>query len=339
MLTQRMLVFLFFTTGLYSCKQKPPPPQHDSIYYTQKIRPFTDAIAKDSTKGDSWYNRGLALHQLKMDSLALVDLYRAAKIDTSKAVYASTIGEILFEHKDVDGAVQWLLKALRHDPDDVKAHLKMGKLMLFTKDYKMAIAEVNKVLRKDPYNPEGYFIKGMVYKELKDTSKAISSFQTVINVAPDYRDAAIQLGMIYCAKGSKLGPQYLMNAFKMDTSNVFPLYARGMYFQHQNDFERAKEEYKNCVLRDPQYSDAIFATGFVLLQQDSFEKARRQFDLVTKTSPTNAVAYYNRGLCSELIGDKAAAAADYNQALTFDKDYNTAKEGLKRVEEGITNSK
>ncbi|MEO6833322.1 MAG: tetratricopeptide repeat protein [Chitinophagaceae bacterium] len=330
-MTQRILVFLLLAASLYSCKQKPPPPQQESIYFSQKIKPFTDAITKDSTKGDAWYNRGIMLHRLKMDSLALIDFYRAAAIDTNKAVYASTIGDLLFEHKDVDASIQWLMKALRHDPDDVKAHLKLAKMMLFSKEYKIAIGEVNKVLRKDPYNAEGYFLKGMVYKEMKDTAKAISSFQTVINVAPDYRDATIQLGMIYCAKGSKLGPEYLMSAFRMDTSNVLPLYARGMYFQQQKDYERAKEEYKSCVLRDPQYSDAIFATGFILLQQDSFEKARRQFDLVTKVAPTNAVAYYNRGLCSELMNDKVAAAADYKQALTFDPNYTTAKEGLKRV--------
>lgn len=328
---QRILVLAMLGCILFSCKDQPAPVQQESIYLSAKIRPFTEAIAKDSTNGDTWYNRGIALHRLKMDSLALQDFYRAAAIDTTKAVYASTIGDLLFEHKDVDASIQWLMRALRHDPDDVKAHLKMAKLMLFSKEYNVAIGEVNKVLRKDPYNPEGYFLKGMVYKEMKDTAKAISSFQTVINVAPDYREAAIQLGMIYCAKGSNLGPQYLLNAFKLDTANVFPLYARGMYYQGKKDYERAKEEYKECVLHDPQYSDAIFATGYILLQQDSFERARRQFDLVTKITPTNAVAYYNRGLCSELMEDKNSAAKDYQQALTFDSGYTSAKEGLKRL--------
>jgi Flp pilus assembly protein TadD len=71
--------------------------------------------------------------------------------------------------------------------------------------------------------------------------------------------------------------------------------------------------------------------GFVLLQQDSLEKARRQFDHVTRIEPTNARAYYNRGLCSEMMGDKDAAAADYRQALDFDNHYATAQEGLQRV--------
>jgi tetratricopeptide (TPR) repeat protein len=207
----------------------------------------------------------------------------------------------------------------------------MAKLMLFTKEYGKAFNEINTVLRQDAFNPEGYFLKGLVYKDMKDTNKAISSFQTVINVAPDYREAAIQLGLLYNMRHDPLGVQYLENAFKLDTSDVFPLYAKGMYFQDTKQYEAAKAQYTRCILHDTQYADAYFSMGYVLLQQDSLEKARRQFDHVTRINPTSSSAYYNRGLCSELMNDKASAIADYEQALTFDKNNATAKEGIRRL--------
>lgn len=302
-----------------------------SILLSPSIRPLTDAIQADTTQANAWFNRGLALHRMGRDSLALQDWYHAARLDTNRAEFASAIGDLLFEHKDVNGSLVWLQRALRHDPEDPRAQLKIAKLMLFTKDYEQAFKAINTVLRRDAFNPEGYYLKGMIYKELKDTAKAISSFQTALNVAPDYRDAAIQLGQVYCQRGDPLGLEYYESAFKMDTANVFPLYARGMYFQEKGDYEAAKEEYKRCILHNMQYADAYFAAGFILLQQDSFEKARRQFDHVTRIAPTDARAYYNRGLCSELMGDKDAAAADYRQALTFDTHYATAQEGLERV--------
>ena len=317
---------------LVSCKGgRSSSSETHAVLIQPSIKPLTEAIAADTTKADAWYRRALALHRIKEDSLALEDLYRAASIDTTKAEYASAIGDLLFEHKDVAGSVKWLQRALRHNPDDPKAHLKVAKLMLFAKDYPTAFSEINIVLRQDAYNPEGYYLKGLVYKELKDTSKAISSFRTALNVAPDYRDAAIQLGLLHSEQGEPLALQYLENAFKMDTSDVFPLYARGQYFQKRGDPEAAKAEYSRCISNNTQYADAYFATGYILLQQDSLEKARRQFDLVTRMEPTNAAAYYNRGLCAELLNDPTAAAADYRQALTFDKDYKTAAEGLKRV--------
>jgi len=323
---------LLLACASMSCRQhSASSAESNPILNQPSIKPLTEAIAADTTKADAWFKRGLALQRLQEDSLALDDFYRAARMDTTKAEYASTIGDLLFEHKDVSGSVKWLKRALRHNPSDPKAHLKVAKLMLFSKDYPSAFKEINIVLRQDTYNPEGYFLKGLVYKELKDTGKAISSFQTVINVAPDYREAAIQLGLLYTQRRDPLGLQYLENAFKLDTTDVFPLYAKGLYYQQREEYEAAKAQYSRCILHDPQYADAFFANGYILLQQDSLEKARRQFDIVTRIAPTNAAAYYNRGLCSELMDDKTAAATDYRQALTFDKNYKTAAEGLKRV--------
>ncbi len=330
---QSAFLMLLLTAGLMACNRhrKPAPDAAQSIYYSQAIRPFTQKIQADTSKAEAWFNRGAALHKMGKDSLALQDWYHAARLDSNRADFASAIGDLLFEHKDINASVGWLQRALRHNPEDPKAQLKIAKMMLFTKDYEQAFTAINTALRKDAFNPEGYYLKGMVYKELKDTAKAISSFQTALNVKPDYRDAAIQLGQIYTQQHNKLGLDYYSAAFKMDTTDVFPLYARGMYFQNKKDFAAAKEEYRHCVERDPQYADAVFAMGYILLQQDSFAKAKRQFDLVTRISPTDARAYYNRGLCSELLGDKDAAAADYRQALTFDSHYATALEGLDRV--------
>lgn len=325
------LLALCVTLQLVACGEKKRVENSNPVFNHPSIVPLTEAINKDTTQPQPWFKRGLALNELKEDSLALEDLYRAAKLDTNRAEYASAIGDILFDHKDLNNAMKWMARALRHNPTDPRARLKVAQLNLFMKEYPAAFLEINAVLRQDAYNPEAYFLKGLIYKDMKDTNKAISSFQTAINVAPDYRDAYIQLGVIYNDKGSDMGAQYLNNAFRLDTTDVFPLYAIGMYHQEKGQPELAKEQYARCLMHDPQYADALFATGFILMQQDSLEKSRRQFDLVTKTDPTNPDAYYNRGLCSEMLGRKDEARSDYEQALTFDADYPKAKEGLKRL--------
>ena len=314
-----------------ACKSRISRPEGNPVYNHPSIQPLNEAILKDTTQPGPWFDRGLALHRLKEDSLALNDLYRAASLDTTRAEYASAIGDILFDHKDLNNAVKWMARALRHNPQDPRARLKVAKLNLFMKEYPAAFLEINTVLRQDAYNPEAYFLKGLIYKEIKDTNKAISSFQTAINVAPDYKEAYLQLGILFNEKGSNLGIQYLNNAFRLDTLDPFPLYAIGMYHQDRGQMDQAKAAYARCLLIDPQYSDALFATGFILMQQDSLEKSRRQFDMVTKSDPTNSAAYFNRGLCSEMLGRKEEAISDYQQALTFDKEYDKAKEGLKRL--------
>lgn len=330
-----MMPVLFIACKEQRGKKKGDNQEEVSIFDKPPVSAYTEAIKKDPKNAEHFYKRGLALHHLKEDSMALDDFNMAVSIDSTQARYLSAIGDLMFEHKDVTGSVKWLQRALQRDPSDIKAHLKLAKVMIFAQEYPKAFAEINTVLRNDAYNPEGYFLKGIVYKEMKDTLKAISSFQTCINVFPDYREAYIQLGQLYNMKRNPLGMRYLENAFKLDTTDLFPLYAKGMYFQEQEQFEEAKAEYRRCILIDPQYEDALFAQGYILLQQDSFEKANRQFDLATKAEPDNANAYYNRGLTSELMGKTGDAIRDYEQALVFRKDMKKAQDGINRLKNKV----
>jgi tetratricopeptide (TPR) repeat protein len=210
--------------------------------------------------------------------------------------------------------------------------MKVAKMHVFMRDYPKAFSEINKVLKEDAMNPEAYFLKGIIYKDIKDTTnKALSSFLTAVQIQPDYKDALMQIGLLYDQKNDSIALKYYENAFSADTNDVSSLYAKGMYYQTRERLEEAKNEYKRCVTADREFSDAYFSTGYILMQQDSFEKAYRQYDLVIKLEPTNPKAYYNRGLCSELIDQKDKASADYKQAITFDKDYKEAKDGLKRL--------
>lgn len=322
---------------LFACVDKNKTTgSNNPIYAHQSVKPLTEQIAADPQNASLYFQRGKAIRkigggEIGYDSLAIADFKMAATLDSSKSEYFSAVGDLLFEHQDVSGSLPWLEYAIKLNPEDKQAQLKIAKMFVYLKDYPKAFAAINTVLRQDVYNPEGYFLKGMIYKDMKDTSRAISSFQTAVQVAPDYYEAIVQLGLVYGLKHDPLALQYFNNAFKLDSTDAFPLYARGIFYQDQEKYEEAKAEYRNTILHDRQYGDAYFNIGYILMQQDSLEKARHQFDLVTKIDPSNPRAYYNRGLCSEMMGDKATASADYKQALVFDEEYAEAKAGLQRV--------
>lgn len=325
-----LIAFILFS---FSCKQHNTQKitSNNPAFQLPEVKAISEKIADDPQNAKLYFQRGLLLHKIQEDTLAIIDFKKAAALDSSRAEYFSAVGDLLFDHKDINGSLPWIQKAVALNPDDPMAHLKIAKLLVYTKDYTKAFSEINSVLRQNAMMPEGYFLKGMIYKDLKDTAKAISSFQTSVQIDPNYNDAIIQLGVLFSAKKDPIALKYFDNAFRADSSDVFPLYAKGMYYQEQKKYEEAKAEYKNCILHNTDYSDAFFSTGWILMQQDSFEKAWRQFDLVTKIEPTNASAYYNRGLCKELMGQKQEALNDYKQALTFNTDYKEASEGVNRL--------
>ncbi|MEI8279932.1 MAG: tetratricopeptide repeat protein [Bacteroidota bacterium] len=330
----RHLPLILITLSLFACKSNNGNAGVDGSNPFAKdstLRSITTKINEHPKDATLYFKRGMQLVKTGADSLALSDFKKAVALDSSKAEYFSAIGDLLFEHKDLAGSVQWLQKAMARNPNDPKAHLKVAKMMLFMQDYPKAFSEINTVLRQDVYNPEGYFLKGMIYKDLKDTDKAIASFQTAINTVPDYRDAIVQVGILYSGRRDPMALKYFDNAFKMDSSDVTPLYAKGMFYQEQKDYKNAILQYKECILHDHQFSNAFFNMGWIYLQEDSLDKAWRHFDIVTKTEPNSARAYYNRGLCSEMLKKKTEAISDYKQALVFEPKYPEAIDALKRL--------
>jgi len=325
-------VFIFLSSVLViSCKNKSGQTEVNPILNEPAVKGITEQIHDDPTNASLYFRRGNILHKMAIDTLAINDYKKATKLDSTKAEYFSAVGNILFDHKDVSGSVEWFEKAIKLDPKDPLSHLKMAKLFYMLKDYTKAMEQVKITLDQNRYNAEGYFILGMVYKDKGDTMRSINSFLSAIQADPKYKEAMIQAGQLYATKNDTVAMLYYNNAFKIDTTDVMPLYARGMYWQDHKSYERAKQEYKNCILRDNQYAAAYFSMGWILMQQDSLEKALRQFDLVTKIEPNAADAYYNRGLCNEEMKKKQEAINDYKQALIFDPKYQKAKIGLQRL--------
>lgn len=323
-----LAILLFVSCG----EPNKSTPTTEPIYTSHPVlKHLTETIAKEPKNSLLYYQRGKLLYKMKYDTLALKDFKTASELDTNQAEYYSAVGDILFESKDIAGSAVWLEKAMAKNPEDPRAHLKIAKLFLYTRDYPKAFEQINIVLRKDVYNPEAYFLKGMVYKDMNDTTKAISSFQSALQVAPDYKQAVVQLGLLYSARGNPLAIKYLDNASLLDTMDVFPTFARGVYYQGNKEYEKAKAEYKKCIIKDRHYIDAYFNMGAVYMLQDSVEKALRYYDMVAKVQPDNPTAYYDRGVCHELMKNMKEAVMDYRRAAALDTAYKSPKDALKRL--------
>ncbi|MFA6150072.1 MAG: tetratricopeptide repeat protein [Chitinophagaceae bacterium] len=303
----------------------------DGVFAHPSVASISLEIEADPKNAALFFKRAKALRDLNEDSIALKDFEHAVALDSTKAKYFSAIGELLFEHKDVDGSVKWFKKAIQIDPKDPVAHLKYAKMLVFIGENQKAFTEINTVLRQDPYNSEAYFLKGVVYKTMKDTAKAISSFQTSVQVDPQYQPSILQLALIYAARQDSLSLRYFDNAYAADTTQLVALYGKAMFCQDNGQFDKAKAIYKKCIIREPQYADAYFNTGWILMHEDSLEKAARQFDFVVKIEPDNAEAYYNRGLCYEMMKKPEQAIGDYRQALEFAPGYKEPKDGINRL--------
>ena len=63
-----------------------------------------------------------------------------------------------------------------------------------------------------------------------------------------------------------------------------------------------------------------------------YERAIGDFSRVIELDGSFALAYFNRGLAQERLGDNAAAATDYRRALALDATAVKAQRRLKRLQ-------
>lgn len=328
----RHLLFILSIILILGACQDHGSKKQKTVEDTSELTKAADeAIKADPNNAALYVKRASLYHKLTQDSLAIVDLQKAIQLDSNKAEYHSFIGQILFDHKDVTGSAKYFQKALELNPGDEISHLKLAHLFLFSGDYPKAFIEINNVLRANVYNAEAYFLKGMCYKNMKDTTHAISSFQTAVQTDTKYAEAYQQLAMIFEARKDPLAIRYYENAYNANPKDFEPLYGEGMFWQNQNKFEEAKKVYKRILLHDNNFPKAYYNLGWILLQQDSTDKAFRQFDLAVKVQPDYADAWYNRGLCQEILGRKKEALSDYEQALTFAPKTDYILQALSRV--------
>lgn len=332
---KRILVIISFILFLYSCDEKKNDAKSEVVLFKETTA-ISEQINITPNESSLYFKRGLIYRNINQDSLALNDFFKAVKLDSTKAEYHSAIGELMFNHKDISGSINWIQKAIDLNPKDEIAHLKMANLFMFTEEYPKAFNEINNVLRANVYNAEAYFLKGMCYKGMKDTNKAISSFQTAVQAEPKYVDAHMQLALIYELKKDPLALSYFENAYKADTTDLEPLYGKAMFWQNQNNFEEAKKIFTRIVSINRQYPKSYYNMGWMLLQEDSTEKAIRQFNIAIEVKPDYADAYFNRGLCYEIQKDYVNAIHDYNQAINFNQDNKNYQTALNRASQKTT---
>ncbi len=323
------IVILFFA----SCKQKSDGEQKnvpsDSIVSENLLVKLNKRIESDPNDADAYYSRSRYFLQKEILQQAFNDASKATLIDSTRPEYFLLLADISFRGLQIQKSVKAYEKCLQLDPRNVEANLKLGELFMYLKAYPKAINYANEALRIDSKRSKAYFIKGFVYKESGDTARAISSFTTVVEIDPESYDAYIQLGLLHAAKGDDLAIQYYSNALRIRPSSEEALYNRGLYYQEDNKFDKATEDYREILSKNKSYAPAYYNLGFIaLVNEENYAEAIKQFTSAINADQNYVEAFYNRGLAYEYSGDKDSAIKDYRSALAIFPNYGLAKERL-----------
>lgn len=324
-----ILLTIFFIS-IVSCKPAYREPDAPA-YHNPTVQGFTDAIARDTEDANLFFQRSQALIRVNEPDLARKDLLKAIRLDSLNPGYIQALGRIALQQNHPEEAVAAFQKSLKIIPGEARVRLLLSRAYLLRNDTFAARQEVTKVLRAAPGFPGATYVLAQIEATKGDTATAIHILEKYLAGNPGDYQAAQQLGDWLSQTNDPRAVARYRQAFTLDTSNVKPIGDIGNFYERRGKINEAKAAYYECVLRDPDYTDALVATGKILYCQDSVLKALRQFNLAIKTRPNSAEAYFQKGLCLEQLHQKDSARQAFGQALVFRPDYQQAKAGFERT--------
>jgi tetratricopeptide (TPR) repeat protein len=318
------LVFLSIL-GLGSCGSEAPAD------YSNRAS-IQVALLADPENAEALHARAkLFLRESKPDS-ALLDMLDVLDIDSSRAEYFITIGDVYLVKNQTRYTRQALEKAIKLEPDSKTAHMKLAELYLYVEMRQEAINEINEVLKRDKNNPKAYYLKGIIYKESGDTSLAVSSFLTTTEQDPKYLLAFEQLGLIFASSNNPRAINFYETAIKLDPKNSLTRYNLGMFYQENGAPDKAVEVYKSLLAIDPKFSNAHYNLGFIEIEfRNNPAAALPHFIEAEKSNPSFGAAIYMQGVCHEQMGKKAEAVTAFKRCLKINPQFELATDGLKRL--------
>jgi tetratricopeptide (TPR) repeat protein len=278
-----------------------------------------------------YYSRAEILYENNGFDEAITDLQQAIRLDSLQPDYFHLLADVYLDYFKSRLALATMEDAARRFPERIPTLLKLSEFQHILTKYEESMKTIDKVLKVDPQNAEAFFMFGLNFRETADTNRAINSFQKAVSFEPELVDAWINLGQLYGARDNKLAGTFFDNAIEVAPENIIALHAKANYLSDQDDLSGAIELYKKINTLDPQYDEAFFNTGLLYLDLDSIDQAYQHFDMALKVSPTFIMAYYYRGVASEMKGNVAKAKKDYEQALRMAPNYENARQAVDRL--------
>jgi len=166
---------------------------------------------------EAWYNWGLTLYNMAMDSSKPKEMYeeaidkykKAAEYDPNNAVIYNNLGDChyrLGEPEEYINAINIYNKALELNDRYLKAYYNRGLAFACLQDYTKAIQDFEKVIELNPSFAEAYHIRGLAYHyrastrtdslEIeKDLDFAVKDYRKSLELSPDFTECSYHLAL------------------------------------------------------------------------------------------------------------------------------------------------
>ncbi|HLO78281.1 MAG TPA: STY4199 family HEPN domain-containing protein [Magnetospirillum sp.] len=243
-------------------------------------------------------DRPLTKEELDRAHFALANAAWLEKLDPKAAEAYILRGQIYMALGQWDQARTALETAIRLEPDNDFAYTRLGALKQSQKDAPGALAMLDKALAINPKSKWAWLWKGVVYGEImEDWDKARDAYDHALALDPRFDMAHYNIAWSWLQtqpKNYAKARAALEEALKINPNYKEALYALGMVYGYQNQYEPAKTYLGKALAVDPRYTTAWKWRGVVNDETGDYAQALADFGHAIELSPGDADGYVRR---------------------------------------------
>jgi tetratricopeptide (TPR) repeat protein len=205
---------------------------------------------------------------------------QAVLSDGGRAIVLHNRANALMALGKRDDALADLSDALKLNPNDDIALASRATLYLDTNQTDLARADLDKLKLLNPTNGTTFYNAGVAEQASGDPDKAAGDYRTAVRLLPSFAPAHAALGVVLKAK----------------------------------DPNAALAEFNRALELDAQ-STALTSRAGLYLSLGQLEAAIRDFDALIAHDGADNLAYLNRGVAQERLGNLQSALDDYGRSI------------------------
>jgi len=228
---------------------------------------FQEALRLDERDWRARYNLALAFINTGEEKKAADHLRIVVQQKPDLPEPHNTLGGLLQQQGDLEGAAGEFKAALQCDHTFALAALNLGQVLIDQKRYTAAKVYLQEALKTSPPDIKAQLqtTLAVAYAENGDSDQAIRTLEQVIKAHPDNAEAYFNLGTVYAKQGPALG------------------------------YQRAVDNFKEAIRIDPHHDPARYTLAKVLIQVGQFSDAVAYLSDYTRRRPNDAEGFHLLG--------------------------------------------
>jgi tetratricopeptide (TPR) repeat protein len=204
------------------------------------------------------------------------ELERLDKTDSEIKLF---LGIVYLKYGDYLGAIKKINEALIIQPKVPLAYHAIGASLFMLENYSDALLAFDKEIEINPNYPDAHCDKAYALVELNEYKKALIEGEKAIELDPNYPDAHnivsvaqnhlqnLELAEFYALQAIKLEP--LKENYYLNLSNIS---------EKRGEKDKAIKYLNKALSLNPNYREALFNLGLLLLKKMDYKKAWPLFD-------------------------------------------------------------